>query len=101
MTVAPGSGFDHDGRVILVYLSPPAGQVIFMLTLLVALYLTVIELREMEPRPHFAWWGWWLSLVFLTHFVGYLILRVYVSTDAGQRARRLAARSATARWGGC
>lgn len=87
MTVASGSPFAHDGRVFLVYLSPPAGQVIFMLTLLVALYLTVIELREMEPRPHFAWWGWWLSLVFLTHFVGYLILRVYVAYQRRQRAR--------------
>ena len=58
----------------------------FLLTLLVALYLTVIELREMEPRPHFAWWGWWLSLVFLTHFVGYLILRVYAYRRRRQQA---------------
>ena len=28
----------------------------------------MIELRELEPRPHWKWWGWWLSLVFLTHF---------------------------------
>ena len=86
MTVAPGSAFAHDGRVFLVYLSPPAGQVVFLLTLLVALYLTVIELRDMEPRPHFAWWGWWLSLVFLTHFVGYLILRVYAYRRRRQQA---------------
>lgn len=86
MTVAPARALAHDGRVLLVYLSPPAGQVIFMLTLLVALYLTVIELRELEPRPHFAWWGWWISLVFLTHFVGYLILRVYVAYQRRQRA---------------
>ncbi len=87
MTVAPGSAFAHDGRVILVYLAPTAGQVIFLLTLLVALYLTVIELREMDPRPHFAWWGWWISLVFLTHFIGYLILRGYVAYQRRQRAR--------------
>jgi hypothetical protein len=87
MTVAPGGAFAHDVRVLLIYLSPPAGQVIFLLTLLVALYLAVIELREMEPRPHFAWWGWWISLVFLTHFVGYLILRVYVAYQRRQRAR--------------
>jgi hypothetical protein len=77
MTVAPEDAFAHDGRVFLVYLSPPAGQVIFMLTLVVALYLTVIELRELEPRPHYAWWVWWLLLVFMTHFVGYLFLRAY------------------------
>ncbi len=46
-----------------------------LLTLALALYLTVIELREL--RPHFLWWSWWLLLVFMTHFVGYLILRVY------------------------
>ena len=50
---------------------------LILLTLVLALYLTVIELREFEPRPHFTYWGWWLSLVFLTHFVGYLILRGY------------------------
>lgn len=87
MTVAPRSAFAHDGRVILVLLAPGQGKFIFLFTLVVALYLTVIELREMEPRPHFAWWGWWLSLVFLTHFVGYLILRGYVAYRRWHRAR--------------
>ena len=48
-----------------------------LLTLAAALYLTVIELREMEPTPHYAWWIWWLLLVFMTHFIGYLFLRAY------------------------
>ncbi len=48
---------------------------ILLLTLAVALYLTVIELREL--RPHYVWWFWWILLVVMTHFVGYLILRVY------------------------
>jgi hypothetical protein len=51
---------------------------VMLLTLALALYLTVIELREMEPRPHYAWWIWWLLLVFMTHFVGYLFLRAFV-----------------------
>ncbi len=46
-----------------------------LLSLAVVLYLTVIELRQM--RPHYLWWFWWLLLVFVTHFVGYLLLRVY------------------------
>ncbi len=50
---------------------------LMLVTLVIALYLTVVELREMQPRPHFLWWSWWLLLVFMTHFVGYLILRVY------------------------
>lgn len=60
--------------ILLLQFAPP----LMLLTLAVALYLTVIELRQLEPRPHYTWWIWWLLLVFMTHFVGYLILRVYV-----------------------
>jgi hypothetical protein len=35
----------------------------------------VIELRSLDL--HFTRWIWWLLLVFMTHFVGYLVLRVY------------------------
>lgn len=48
---------------------------LLLLTLALALYLTVIELRELDL--HYAWWIWWLLLVFMTHFVGYLFLRAY------------------------
>ena len=48
---------------------------VILLTLALALYLTVVELLEL--RPNYGWWIWWLLLVFITHFVGYLILRVY------------------------
>ena len=51
--------------------------IIMLLTLALALYLTVVELRDMQPPPHYLWWSWWLLLVFMTHFVGYLILRIY------------------------
>ena len=60
--------------------------VVLLLTLAVALYLTVIELRDFEPPLHYTWWIWWLLLVFLTHFVGYLALRVY--SFAHKRRRR-------------
>ena len=49
---------------------------VLLLTLALALYLTVIELRELDV--HFTRWAFWLLLVFLTHFVGYLALRGYV-----------------------
>lgn len=75
MTVASRAAVAHDGRVLLFPLLPRAPDILILLTLAICLYLTVIELREMEPRPHWKWWGWWLSLVFLTHFVGYLGLR--------------------------
>lgn len=48
---------------------------LLILTLALALYLTAIELRELQL--HWAWWIWWLLLVFMTHFVGYLFLRAY------------------------
>jgi hypothetical protein len=60
--------------VILLFLPGPPIAVI-LLTLAIALYLTVVELREL--RPHYVWWFWWLLLVFMTHFVGYLALRGY------------------------
>jgi hypothetical protein len=80
MTVARRRAVGNDLRVLLVVFAPPGfPQVMFFLTLAIALYLTVIELREFNPRPHFTYWAWWLSLVFLTHFVGYLILRGYAA----------------------
>jgi hypothetical protein len=60
---------------VLVFLLFGAAPWLLLLTLALALYLTVIELREL--RLHWAWWIWWLLLVFMTHFVGYLFLRAY------------------------
>jgi hypothetical protein len=57
--------------ILLLGFSPP----LMLLTLALALYLTIVELRELQP--HFLWWIWWLLLVFMTHFVGYLALRAY------------------------
>jgi hypothetical protein len=48
---------------------------VLLLPLAIDPYLTVVELLEL--RPNYGWWIWWLLLVFLTHFVGYLILRGY------------------------
>jgi hypothetical protein len=86
-TLAPGRAVAHDARVLVFFLIPRAPDLIVLLTLAIALYLTMIELREMDPRPHWKWWSWWLSLVFLTHFVGYLALRGYVAFRRWQRAR--------------
>jgi len=61
---------------VLVFLLLGHAPWVLVLTLAVALYLTVVELREL--RPHYVWWFWWLLLVVMTHFVGYLILRGYV-----------------------
>lgn len=64
------------GSLLWFFFLPGGGiPAVLLLTLAVALYLTVIELREI--RPHYTWWMWWLLLVFMTHFVGYLALRVY------------------------
>jgi hypothetical protein len=55
-----------------------------LLTLALALYLAVVDLSELDL--HYLWWAWWLLLVFLTHFIGYLVLRAY----AVYRRRQLA-----------
>jgi len=61
---------------VLVLLLLGHTPALLLLTLGLALYLTAIELRTLKP-PTYHWWIWWLLLVFLTHFVGYLILRAY------------------------
>jgi hypothetical protein len=67
--------------VALFVVLPP---VVLFVTLALALYLTVIELRAL--RPHWKWWIWWLLFVALTHFVGYLALRGYVAYRRWHRA---------------
>jgi hypothetical protein len=86
--VAPARLVAHDLlSMLFIFLlrGAPGALPIMLLTLAVALYLTVIELRELNV--HWKWWAWWLSLVFLTHFVGYLILRVYVAFRRRHDAR--------------
>lgn len=72
--------------VLLVWLIPP-GTIVLLLTLAVSLYLTYIELREFQPPLRRRWWAWWFSFVFLTHFIGYLILRGYAAYRRFQQAR--------------
>jgi hypothetical protein len=60
---------------VLLFLVLGFAPWVLILTLALALYLTAVELREL--RLHFLWWFWWLLIVFMTHFVGYLVLRVY------------------------
>lgn len=67
--------------ILLLGFAPP----LVLLTLALALYLTVVELREL--RPNYGWWIWWLLLVFMTHFVGYLVLRVYAAVQRHREAR--------------
>ncbi len=70
--------------MILFFLPGPPFWILAF-TLAIALYLTGVELREL--RPHYLWWFWWLLLVFLTHFVGYLVLRAYVAYRRRTQAR--------------
>ncbi|MDQ3889281.1 MAG: hypothetical protein M3312_01890 [Actinomycetota bacterium] len=68
----------------LVFLPVPP-DIVVVFTLALALYLTVVELRELRPAT--LWWAWWLLLVFITHFVGYLALRGYVAFRRSHGAR--------------
>jgi hypothetical protein len=49
---------------------------VLVLTWAVAMYLTVVETRQ--RKMDFLHTIWWLQLVFLTHFIGYLALRGWV-----------------------
>jgi hypothetical protein len=70
---------------VLLFLFSGPPPFILLLSLALALYLTAIELRE--QGWHWKWWAWWLSLVFLTHFVGYLALRGFVAYHRWRTAR--------------
>jgi len=74
-----------DAPVVFLILLVPVGQLVQLVTLALVLYLTVIELRDW--KPHWKWWIWSLLFVGLTHFVGYLILRVYVALRRRHGAR--------------
>jgi hypothetical protein len=50
---------------------------VLLATLVVALYLTWVELRPLSLSR--SWKLWWFLLVLLTHFIGYLALRIYVA----------------------
>jgi hypothetical protein len=70
---------------VLVFLLLGRVPIPLLLALAVALYLTAVELRQM--RENWLWSIWWLLLVFLTHFVGYLILRAYAVYRRWHQAR--------------
>ena len=70
--------------IVILLVGVPAP--LMYVTLVLALYLTFVELREMQPRPHYLWWSWWFLLIFMTHFVGYLILRVYAVVHRHRQA---------------
>jgi hypothetical protein len=71
-------------RGVIIFLLTGRVPYVLLLTLALAVWLTVIELREL--RPNWKVWAWWILLVILTHFVGYLLLRGYA---AYRRARGL------------
>jgi hypothetical protein len=48
------------GLVYLVSLMLGRVDPITLLTLALAMYLTLVELREFRPRPHWKLWAWWL-----------------------------------------
>lgn len=74
-----------DGPAVLLLILFPIGQVVQLFTLGLALYLTVIELRDW--KPHWKWWLWWILFVGLLHVFGYLALRGYVALRQRHRAR--------------
>jgi hypothetical protein len=63
-------------RGMLIFLLLGVAPWVLILTWIVALYLTFLETREQKmDRLHTIWW---LQLVFLTHFLGYVVLRAWV-----------------------
>jgi hypothetical protein len=68
--------------MLFMFILPP---LVLFFTLALTLYLSAVELREL--RLHWKWWGWWLSVVLLIHFPGYLALRGYAAYRRRHEAR--------------
>jgi hypothetical protein len=61
---------------VLIFMLLGSYPWVLLLTWAIALYLTFIEARQQRfDRLHTLWW---MLLVFLTHFLGYLALRGWV-----------------------
>ena len=65
---------------VLTQTVPP----IMLLVLLVAIYLTVWDLRE-EHDLEFTIKVWWVLFVLLTHVPGYLVFRVWIAVRRHRR----------------
>jgi hypothetical protein len=65
---------------VLTQSTPP----IMVLVLVVALYLTVMDLRQ-EDDLDFTPKVWWFLFVLLTHVPGYLIFRVWIAVRRHRR----------------
>jgi hypothetical protein len=70
---------------VLVFLLLGYVPWVLVLALAIVMWLTVVEL--LEWRPHYLWWVWWLLVVFMTNFVGYLVLRAYRAYERWSTAR--------------
>jgi hypothetical protein len=74
--LAPRPTLTETTQPMLIFLVLGFYPWVLILTWLVALYLTFVETREQHlDRRHTLWW---MLLVFLTHFLGYLALRGWV-----------------------
>ncbi len=70
---------------MLVFLLLGYAPWVLVLALVIVMWLTVVEL--LEWRPNYLWWTWWLLVVFMTNFVGYLALRGYRVYERWNTAR--------------
>lgn len=67
--------------VLVLFQSAPP---IMLLVLAVALYLTVMDLRQ-EDDLDFTYKVWWFLFVLLTHVPGYLVFRVWIAVRRHRR----------------
>jgi hypothetical protein len=65
---------------VLTQSTPP----IMILVLVVALYLTVWDIKD-EPGLEFGHKVWWFLLVLLAHVPGYLVFRVWIAVRRHRR----------------
>jgi hypothetical protein len=74
--LAPGGRVTDTYCAVLIFLFLGVYPWVLILTWGIAMYLTVVEMRQQKMDVLHTLW--WLQLVFLTHFIGYLALRGWV-----------------------
>jgi hypothetical protein len=74
--LAPARRVVKTNRGVLIFLFLGVYPWVLILTWGIAMYLTVVETRQ--RKMDLLHTLWWLQLVFLTHFIGYLALRGWV-----------------------
>jgi len=71
---------------VIVFALTQQAPPILVLSLLILVYLTLLELRNEKDLP-FLWKAWWTVFVFLAHIAGFAVFWIWLFTRRRAAAR--------------